>query len=74
MKISVPVRKVSTLKEMRLTLQGKLAHFQPYFHRLSDGNFQLRVVTEMSNPEWIEAQAKIGNIYVPEEKLTAERS
>lgn len=74
MKLELKVKKVSSLKEMRLTTGGALALYQPYFHRLSDGNFQLRVVTDVTNPAWITAQAQQGNIYVPEDKLTAERS
>ncbi len=54
--------------------EGKLVPYQPYFHRLSNGNFQLRVVTEHSNVNWIATEAKKGNIYIPLEQLSSEKS
>src|SRR5690606_13319001 len=73
MNLNIDIKPAHTIGQMRLR-DGKLAKYQPYFHRLSNGNFQLRVVTENSNVDWIATEAKKGNIYIPQEHLTAEKS
>lgn len=73
MKLIIDIEPAHTIEQMRLR-DGKLAKYQPYFHKLSNGNFQLRVVTENSNVDWIGAEAKKGNIYIPVDQLSAEKS
>lgn len=73
MKLIIDIQPVHGVGQMRLR-EGKLAIYQPYFHRLSNGNFQLRVVTEHSNVDWIETEARKGNIYIPLEQLATEKS
>lgn len=65
-----PAHHVGQMRQMN----GKLVLYQPYFHRLSNGNFQLRIVTELSNEDWINAEARKGNIYIPLDQLTSEKS
>lgn len=73
MKLIIDIEPAHTIEQMRLR-DGKLAKYQPYFHRLSNGNFQLRTVTEHSNVDWIATEAKKGNIYIPLEQLSSEKS
>jgi len=73
MKLIIDIEPISHIGQMRLR-EGKLIQYQPYFHKLANGNFQLRVVTEHSNADWIDTEAKKGNIYIPLEQLTSEKS
>lgn len=71
MKISIPIKEASTLSELR-TREGRPTLYQPYFHKLSNGSFNLRLITPHTNLEWIREQARLGNIFIPDEIITAE--
>lgn len=73
MKIIIDIKPAEDIGKMRHR-DGKLMQYQPYFHKLSNGNFQLRVVTENSNEAWITTEAQKGNIYIPVEQLVADKS
>lgn len=73
MKIIIDIELARDIGKMRQR-EGKLLQYQPYFHRLSNGNFQLRVVTEITNENWISIEAQKGNIYIPVEHLVADKS
>lgn len=45
-----------------------------YFHRLEDGNFVLHLVTDKTNGEWLNKMTNQKRIYVPKERIQAERS
>jgi hypothetical protein len=73
MKIILEIQQVREIGQMRLR-EGKLRLYQPYLHKLANGNFQLRTVTENSNVSWIDFEARKGNIYIPVEDLSTEKS
>lgn len=73
MKLIIDIQPVRAIDQMRLR-EGKLRIYQPYLHKLPNGNFQLRVVTPESNLTWIDTEAKKGNIYIPREDLSTEKS
>lgn len=73
MKLIIDIEPIAHIGQMRLR-EGKLIKYQPYFHKLANGNFQLRIVTEKTNVDWIDSEAKKGNIYIPLEQLTSEKS
>lgn len=73
MKLIIDIKPARSIEQMRLR-EGKLRIYQPYFHRLANGNFQLRAVTEHSNVDWIATEAKKGNIYIPSDELSTEHS
>lgn len=73
MKLIIDIKPARSIEQMRLR-EGRLRIYQPYFHRLSNGNFQLRVVTENSNMDWIAAEARKGNIYITSDELSTEHS
>lgn len=73
MKLLLEITPAPDIGKMRHR-DGKLIMYQPYFHKLSNGNFQLRVVTESSNLERISIEAEKGNIYIPLDQLVADKS
>jgi hypothetical protein len=73
MKLIIDIEPAQTIEQMRLR-EGKLRIYQPYFHKLDNGNFQLRIVTEASNVDWIDTEARKGNIYIPRENISSEKS
>ncbi len=73
MKLIIDIDPARSIEQMRLR-EGKLIRYQPYFHKLANGNFQLRTVTENSNVDWIKEEAAKGNIYIPREQISSEKS
>lgn len=45
-----------------------------YFHRISNGHFVFHIISEQTDGAWLIDQRKKGNLYVPKEEITAEKS
>jgi hypothetical protein len=75
-KITIELRLLESLREMQKFEGGRWQRRigMLYFHQMPDGHFVMHLLSEKTNGEWMIKMVNEKRIYVPKERIEAERA